>query len=198
MEIVASMTLSEAAFAAIKPVYVEQVLARLRQLAGFEAAMLFSEFAKEPTIPLPIYSQRISFEILRVGRALDVALDGIDAAKRAELWACVSDQLMPAIFDALPAARIAERLPWPYQKNCISSGLASRLVYREGLQFVEALADEQLASFAFRYLQQERRVKLLAGQVASCGLGFASEVYELLLHGGVRTAADLALTAAPK
>ena len=35
------------------------------------------------------------------------------------------------------AQRLPERLPWEYTKEMISSGLAGRLVYREGLQYVE-------------------------------------------------------------
>jgi len=154
--------------------------------------MLLAEFGRDSTKALPIYSQRISLAILRVGRALDTALDGIDGAKRAELWAFVSEQLMPALLEVPGADTFRERLPWPYQKSCISSGLASRLVYREGLHFIEALPDSHLVEFAFKYLNQERRVRLLVEQVAKSGLDFAPEVEQLLRHGGVRSAAELA------
>jgi len=82
----------------------------------------------------------------------------------------------------------ADRLPWPYVKSCISSGLASRLVYREGLAFVEGLPDTTLSDFALTYLQQEPRVRFLASQVVASGLACASDVEQLLLRGGVRAA----------
>lgn len=46
------------------------------------------------------------------------------------------DQLPPILFDTF-ASRLPEKLPWPYTKEMISSGLAGRMVYREGLQYVE-------------------------------------------------------------
>ena len=72
----------------------------------------------------------------------------------------------------------------------ISSGLASRLVYREGLAFVEGISDERLPRFALRYLQQEEVVRNLVRQVAEGGAAYAPEVERLLLQGGVRTAAE--------
>ena len=99
--------------------------------------------------------------------------------------------LPPALFDdAAVSERAAERLPWAYQRSCVTSGLASRLVYREGLAFVEGLPDASLAEFAYTYLRQEQRVRALAAQVAASGLSFAKDVEALLLRGGVRAAAE--------
>lgn len=159
--------------------------------------MLFSEHSRDPSASLPSLSERISFSILRVGAALDVALDQLGSDEKQALWAMVQEQLPPSLFerygqnDAYPtegAEGAQERLPWPYQKSCISSGLSSRLVYREGLAFVEGLPDTTLSRFALTYLQQEPRVRLLARQVAASGLDFASDVSELLMRGGVRAA----------
>ena len=127
---------------------------------------------RQPVLPL---LDAVLVEVgLEAGRRDSDRVDG-DHAEHAE-----------AVADPLE-----QRLPWPYQKACISSGLSSRLVYREGLHFVEALPEAQLASFAFRYLTEERRVRSLAAQVASSGLGFSAEVEALLLRGGVRTAAEM-------
>jgi len=190
MEIVASMVASEDEFVQIKEKYVPQVLSRLRELARLEAKMLMAERSREPTTALPMISERISFSILRVGQALDAALEKLSGQQQQALWPVVRNQLMPSLFDAPFAAQVGQRLPWPYQKSAISSGLASRLVYREGLAFVEGLPESHVADFAFTYLQEEQRVRALASQVAASGLEFATDVETLLLRGGVRAAAE--------
>jgi len=190
MEIVASMVCDGPEFVALKPKYVPQVLERLRELARLEAKMLFSEHGRQPSVSLPVISQRISASILRVGAELDTALDKLARDEQEALWPVVRSQLPPALFDEPFSPHVEERLPWPYKKSTISSGLSSRLVYREGLAFVEGLPQQQLAEFAFNYLQQERRVRELAKQVAAAGLPFSAEVEKLLLAGGVRAATE--------
>jgi len=192
LEIVASMVASDQEFLQIKPVYVPQVLSRLRELARLEARMLISERARDPSVAIPMLSERISFSILRVGLALDIALDELGAKERESFWPVVRNQLPPSLFEAPFSKHVAQRLPWPYQKSAITSGLASRLVYREGLAFVEGLPDASLATFALTYLQQEQRVRSLAAQVAASGLSFAADVEALLLRGGVRAATEAA------
>jgi len=88
-------------------------------------------------------------------------------------------------------------LPWAYTRSCLTSGLASRLVYREGLAFVEGLPDRSLASFAQAYLKGEQRARELCAAVAAAGLSFGSDVETLLMKGGVRAAAEVILAAAP-
>jgi len=72
----------------------------------------------------------------------------------------------------------------------ISSGLAGRLVYREGLQYVEQVPDKRLREMALAYLQQEQHVRKLVAEVAASNLVSAPAVEALLLQGGVRAAVD--------
>jgi len=197
MEIVACMLLAEEEFKAIKPRYVEQVIERLRMLARLEAQMLFAESARDTTVALPALSERISVAILRVGKALDGALDALPPVEQSQLFAFVRESIPPILFDSDQAsARAAEALPWPYQRSCISSGLASRLCYREGLSFVEALPDHGLAEYAFSYLKGEQKARELAALVASAGLSFGAEVEQLLMKGGARAATEGILVSA--
>ena len=141
--------------------------------------------------PLPALSERISFAILRVADALAAVLD--DYSKEKQLWPLVATQLPPALAASeAHAAVLPDRLPWEYQKSTVAKSLASRLVYREGLAFVEGLGDGRLPAFALAYLEQEQRVRGLADQVAASGAPFAPEVEALLLQGGVRVAAEQA------
>jgi len=201
MEIVACMLLDAAEFKAIKPRYVAQVLDRLRELARLEANLLFAESARDATVALPALSERISVAILRVGHALDAALDELPAHEQRQLFPCVRESIPPVLFessggDGEASRRASERLPWPYQRSCISSGLASRLCYREGLAFVEALPDRGLAEYAQAYLHGERKARELAALVASAGLDFGAEVAELLVKGGARAATEGLLVSA--
>ena len=161
------------------------------QLAHNEATLLLTESSAQPLEPLPALSERISKAILRASIALGSTLDSMEEGKRMRLWPLVREQLPPSLYEP-HAARLPEKLPWEYQSAMISSGLASRLVYREGLSFVEHISDERLGRFALRYLQQEEVVRSLAKQVKQHGAPYASQVEELLLRGGVRAAAEQA------
>jgi len=201
MEIVACMISDSAEeFVALKPAYVPQVVDRLRELARLEASMLFSELSRDPSKPIPTLSERISCAILRIGGALDEALDKLEENEKRDLWHVVKEQLPTSLFKANGHAdrsdeAISKKLPWPYQKSCISSGLASRLVYREGLSFVEGLPSNTLPEFALTYLRQEPKVRQLANLVKASGLDFAADVSALLLSGGVRAATEATTTA---
>ena len=185
------MVLSEHEFKALKPRYVAQVIARLQELARLEAQMLFAEAARDCSIALPALSERISVAILRVGLALDAALDKLSVEEQHALFPLVK-QVLPAVLFENPAIEQRARivLPWPYQRSCITSGLCSRLVYREGLAFVEGLPDSSLAAFAQAYLKGEQRTRELTAMVAAAGLSFGPDVETLLMKGGVRAATE--------
>ena len=152
--------------------------------------LLFSEARRDGTAPLPALSERISFAILRVADALSTRMD--EYAATTTLWPLVAAQLPPALAASEHAPYLPQRLPWEYQKSTIVKSLASRLVYREGLAFVEGMPDQRLPAFALAYLEQEQHVRGLAGAVAKSGQPFAPEVEALLLRGGVRVAAEMA------
>ena len=191
MEIVACMVLSDDDFKVLKPRYVPQVLSRLRELARLEARMLFAELARDATVALPALSERISVNILRVGRALDEALDKLPPTEQKALFPLATESIPPVLFeDAAVRRRAAEQLPWPYLRSCITSGVASRLCYREGLAFVEDLPEGALAEYAMAYLKGEQRARELSAKVTAAGLDFGAEVEALLMKGGVRAATE--------
>jgi len=156
-------------------------------MAQLEAQLLFAESRRMPDTPLPALSERISFAILRVADALATLMDSY--AQEKPLWPYVSAQLPPALAESQHAPKLPERLPLEYQKSTVAKSLASRLVYREGLAFVEALPDARLPVFALSYLEEEKHVKDLADAIAASGHGYAEQVETLLLKGGVRVAA---------
>ena len=189
MEIVAGMLLSDKEFIALKPRYVDDVLATLRKLARAEAQLLFAEARRQPDVSMPKLSEAISQAILRVTDATAAQLDTFGPEQQERLWPLTREHLPPSLFDAY-SPRISSGLPWEYTKNMLACSLASRLVYREGLAWVAGVPDSALSELSLRYLQQEQRVRELAEQVGASGIDNGEYVKALLLQGGVRAAVE--------
>ncbi|MCA9551805.1 MAG: NAD-glutamate dehydrogenase [Myxococcales bacterium] len=182
-EITASMMLSPEEFIRDKPVFVAQVLDRLRVLARREAQLLFREKAKDPGTTLPDLSVAVSRTILRTKEAIRAALPTLEPAARALLDSLVQEHLpesLRAHQDRIP------RLPEAYRDGIIAASLATRLVYREGIDFLAHLPEGQLAPLAVAYLTQEREAARLAEQVAASDLVDRDRIAALLLAGGAR------------
>jgi len=189
MEIVAGMLLSDSEFIALKPRYVDDVLATLRKLARAEAQLLFAEARRQPDVSMPKLSEAISQAILRVTDATAAQLDTFGPERQERLWPLTREHLPPSLFDAY-SPRISAGLPWEYTKHMIAASLASRLVYREGLAWVAGVPDAALPELSLRYLQQEQRVRELAEKVGASGIDDGEHVKALLLQGGVRAAVE--------
>ena len=79
-----------------------------------------------------------------------------------------------------------------------ASVLASELVYREGIHYIDSLSDDALAPTAFEYMQHYDSVSRLADALESKGMeGIAnlsqeqrSHMANLLRRGGARTAVE--------
>jgi len=173
-EIMCAMVSSESEFLEHKSAIVGDVQAKLRHLARIEAELIFREFAQHGrATALPQISNRISHAIIRCHDAIASTLDqrGDDASF---LLADSSDTTMEIIDDHLPSAlssvlkassdgfeeRVA-RVPLAYRRNIVASNLSSKIVYTEGLNFVEQIHDDALASTVERYLASMHDVKRL-------------------------------------
>jgi glutamate dehydrogenase len=195
-EIACSMLIKKEEFMSIKPDLVEDVLERLRCLARLEGELLFREFALYPGA-LPFFSERISLAIAKVTDAITDRLAIVQPED--ELF----NELRPVINEHLPKKlvefagdRIASKFPVQYQRNAIASGLASKLVYQEGIHLVETQPLEKLAERAFEYYRAERHVKKVLGDLQSSTIqgpaaGNKEEIIDLLQRGGARTKVDI-------
>lgn len=75
----------------------------------------------------------------------------------------------------------------------MGASLATKIVYHEGLSFLEQLDDDQLSRVAFAYMAEEARVGALATAMedAACvDPAVRAEVAAMLRWGGVRTALE--------
>jgi len=188
-EITASHLLTEAEFLANKPRFVAEVLVRLRSLARFEAELLFRERARNPSLQLPEVSVRLSRAMLRAQDAIEAVLDDLSESDRALADALVLEHLPPVLRE-LAGDRVKSRLPVAYARSIVSSSLAARIVYREGLDWIAPLPDAALGRIAFRYLRGEREAAALAASIRD-GASFDRERAALLVErGGARSAVE--------
>jgi len=189
LEIAASMVLDDHELVELKPTYVPAVLDRLRELARLEASRIVAESRLNPSISLPELSVHLSHSIIRATHAAAIALESLSPDRKERLWPLMSEHVPAPLFHKY-STRLAERLPWTYQKSLISASLASRMVYREGLAWVDSIPDAALPEVALQYLRQEQRVRGMVEGLRATNVNDAEELSRLLLAGGVRAAVE--------
>jgi hypothetical protein len=178
------MLLSPEEFVAHKDELVRDVLKQLREAARAEGELLFRTYANYPG-NLPHFSERISFAIGSVTDALTKRLAEVQPGD--PLWT----ELQPLVKDSLPGKlaelagdRISDRFPVQYQRNAMACMLASKLVYKEGIHFVESQPTDRIAERAILYQRSEKQ---LATLLAALPNDTSEETTELLKKGGART-----------
>jgi glutamate dehydrogenase len=190
-EICAAMLLSEDEFFEHKEAIVEEVLTKVRGLAKLEAELLFRE-AENYGGSLPEVSQIISNAINAATDALSAALDTLSEEERHQLLPLFRDHLPKTMAD-LSFDHVHERVPDQYIKNAISSCLASKLVYKEGTKFIEALPQHKLADMALKYIKKEKEICVLMESMSNSNLDDAEKekIRKLLEAGGARTSLSM-------
>jgi glutamate dehydrogenase len=191
-EICASMLLEESEFLEIKEELVQDVLVRLRELARLEAELMFREYNNYPGA-LPAFSERISQAINRAKSAIWDKLDGMQRGDSTynELLPLFSKEHLPKKLSEVAGDRVNQRIPVDYLRNAFASSLASKLLYKEGINFLEAQPKERLMELAMRYYREEKRVHQLLQElqaVKDLPEAAKQQAIELLAQGGVRSA----------
>lgn len=183
-EITASMMLTPQEFIEVKPVFVREVLDRLRELGRREAKVLFSAKSRAPGALLPELSVALSKTVLRATEAIRAGLRDLDVASRALADQLVIEHLPPVLVERY-SDRIV-RLPVRYREGIVASSLATRIVYGEGLGFLAEVPDAGIAQLAIGYLKGAREAERLAEVVLASELPDKARVAELLRRGGAR------------
>uniref|UniRef100_A0A6U5DND6 Glutamate/phenylalanine/leucine/valine/L-tryptophan dehydrogenase C-terminal domain-containing protein n=1 Tax=Corethron hystrix TaxID=216773 RepID=A0A6U5DND6_9STRA len=191
-EICAAMLLDEDEFLLNKDAIVSEVLVKLRELARLEAELLFREIPFHPGISLPQTSQLVSAAMNMAKDAIIAALDSMSLEERECFLPLFLGHLPPTMAE-LAHDRISDRVPTNYVKSAIASCLASKLVYKEGTQFITNLPKAILADTALKYLQKEKDIALLSQALADSNVPDSEkqEILELLKVGGVRISLDV-------
>ncbi|GBG31440.1 NAD-specific glutamate dehydrogenase, putative [Hondaea fermentalgiana] len=192
MEIIASMLLDKAEFLDLKGVFVEDVLDLLRKRAKSEAELMFREYRSNPSLPLPPVSERISRAINRSTDAIAASLEELPEEKFRELLQIVRASLPKSLMDKA-WDRFEDRVPEAYTRFQLACILASELVYKEGLPYVESVSDDGLAAMVVDYADRQLQVARLATKVDS-GEKLSKDEQDLLSDilraGGARTMVD--------
>lgn len=190
-EICAAMLASEEEFFTNKEAIVAEVLAKLREYAKLEAELLFRE-AELYGESLPKVSQVISNAINSATDALSAALDSLSPEDQEQLVPLFRDHL-PETVANLGFDKVYEKVPSQYIKNAIASALASKMVYKEGTRFINALPAARLAETALCYIQQEKEVLKLIETLEKTEMSIEekNKILKLLDVGGARTALGL-------
>ena len=186
-EVLASMLLSEEEFLTHKSAFVSQVIERLRMLARFEAELLFREHKRRPDLALPTLSIRLSQVMLRTAEAVATAsvdpLSEQHGGTREVFLAYLTPVLRQVAGDRL------HQVPLDYRQRIVACSLASKIVYREGITYLEDLPNEAMSELALTYLRGESVVRDLIDEVRSSNLHCSEKLVQLLEYGGARTLA---------
>merc|ERR1712224_1086414 len=187
----AAMLASEEEFFDNKEAIVAEVLVKLRGLAKLEAELLFQE-AELYGDSLPEVSQRISHAINSATDALSSAMETLSPQDQDQLVYLFRGHLPKTLAD-LGFEKVRERVPQQYIKNAIASTLASKMVYKEGTRFINALPKDKLAETALRYIQKEKEIAKLIETLQKTEMSTEekNQILELLEAGGARTGLSL-------
>ena len=188
-EIGASMLLDEKGFLAIKDEFVEQVLVKLRELARSEAELLMAEGRRHPNTPLTELSTTVSKVMNDAADAIRAAMDRWGPADR-ELARQVVREHLPRKLQETVGDRLWTGIPQAYLDWMVAKRLASGIVYREGVGFLQGVERDAVASLALRYLRKREETRALVAQLAASGAPGAARAAELLARSGTRAALE--------
>ncbi|MDP7028826.1 MAG: NAD-glutamate dehydrogenase [Phycisphaerales bacterium] len=178
-EIGASMLLTPEEFIAIKQQFVDEVLVKLREMARLEAELLARMLRRQPRLHLPDASVRLSRAVIRTADAIESSIERLGNGQL-EVMATVLRDHLPEILCTTACDRLTDRLPTAYRRWLIAKSLAARIVYREGIEAVEAVEAESIGPLAAEFLQREIERERLAGEVDGSRMADAAEIANLL------------------
>lgn len=183
-EIIACMLLSNDEFMSIKETFVEQILTKLRTLARREAELLVRVYQHRPHIPLPEVSTRISTVMMRTADAIEMAIDSLNAEDSELMQYLVFDHL-PAILLETADDRLWSNIPRAYLKWMMAKSLSTRVIYREGFEYLEAMPMSAIASLSVKYLRMELERAKLRDELLKGDMPHADRIAQLLDRSGI-------------
>ncbi len=187
-EIGAAHVLSADEFIAHKTRFVAEVLVRLRSLARSEAELLFRERARHPDVLLPEHSVRLSKAMNRVRDAIERVFPTLSEDDQRLADTVVREHLPPVLVEI--AGERLSKLPRAYARAIVYSSLAARMVYREGLDWVAPIPDEEVGRLAVRYLRAQREAEAVAKALREGGEVDRERLAALVSRAGARVAVE--------
>lgn len=187
-EIIGGLTLSQDEFLEIKEEYVQQVIEILRLRADQEAKLLFKEYnhhgGKKTLVEL---SMEISREINDV---TDIVLEELTSNQEEVLKEPFYQELVlthcPAILVERYRDRILERLPQAHQIAILAAYIASYIVYREGLGWLDGIPPTDRFEAANTYMQQDILTGKLIAEVMNSSFTDKEKIAAILRKSAAR------------
>ena len=187
-EIIACLTISPSEFSEIKDTYVQQVLEIIRRNADREAKLLFREWSRNK---LHTDLVKLSYEVsAEINFAKDILLDQLNNLSDKQLSESKLTYVLykhcPPILVEKYKDRILDLLPRAHKIAILSAYMASHLVYREGLNWLDSMGPDKIYKIALDYMEAERTVEKMVAQIESSDLSFKSEIAEILQSAGAK------------
>ncbi|MDJ0837072.1 MAG: NAD-glutamate dehydrogenase [Acidobacteriota bacterium] len=188
-EIISSLILEPEEFIKIKPTYVTQVLDKLRQKADFEAKLLLREYHERGKRDNLVELSKVLSSV--INRVTDLVSASLDSLSEKEFRSALNDHIILSYVPDILAEKYHERIltdiPRSYRQAMISADVAAKLVYIEGITFLENLADEDVVQTVQTYVNKQQRVIELRQAVESADLEHKEEILMILNRSGART-----------
>ncbi|CAM2008640.1 NAD-glutamate dehydrogenase domain-containing protein [Acanthopleuribacter pedis] len=187
-EILASLILSTEEFMDIKDIYVSQVLEKLRQKADNEAKLLLSEWREAGKSSTLVELSLVLSNV--INRVTDLV--AVDLAKLSdeELRSSLNQHIVYSYVPDILVDRFKERLfrdiPRSYLDAIISADTAARIVYAEGISWLQKLTDEDLVKTVRLYMVKEQQVEEMLSSLKGTKAPFAKEMALILRKAGAR------------
>lgn len=188
-EILSSLVLSPDEFLEIKEEYVTQVIDRLHLKADAEAKLLLREFHERGRKTNLVELSKIISSV--INRVTDLVAAHLETMADNDLRDSLFDQLVHEYAPEVLAEKYGERLqtliPRSYRAAIISADIASRLVYTEGVSWLEHLPDERIVATVLTYMEKQRHVMELLKSIGKSKLKNKDDIALILQTAGART-----------
>jgi glutamate dehydrogenase len=185
-EIIASLTISDKEFFEIKQTYVSEVIDILRQKADSEAKLLFREYMRGGKTLVEL-SMDISREINDVTDILLIELTKREAEVASEPFfqELVLKHCPPVLVEKYKQ-RILDKLPLAHKIAICSAYMASNIIYREGLGWLERIPVDQRYDVCLRYMKNAKLTQDLLHSVEGSNLPQKDKIVEILRRSATR------------
>jgi glutamate dehydrogenase len=186
-EILAGLALAEKEFMAVKKRFVEEVLAILERRARDEARLMLREFRGHGgKLPLTRITLELSREINAVTDALNAALckeerPVVDDPDLAELYL----SYCPRVLREKHREALLHNVPQRHQYALVAAHAASRIVYAEGVGWLQRLSQEhEVGDIARAYLRQEKQLTAFLAGLDRSRIQERDAIAHILRHTG--------------
>jgi glutamate dehydrogenase len=187
-EIISSLVLSTKEFLAIKETYVSQVIDILRQKADFEAKLLFREYARPGNARTLV---ELSMDISReINVVTDALLDELTSRESTVLKDPFFQSLVlkhcPPVLVEKYRERILDKLPAPHRIAILAAFIASYIVYREGLGWLERIPPKGRYKACITYMKQDMLTEELIAAVEGSAIANKDKIAAILRMSAAR------------